>query len=109
MENNFLLEILTEGLPYQFIPSAEGQLIELFNKLFNENKINYKNIKTYATPRRLAVLIEGLDEKQQDIIKDIKGPVVNIALYKNGNYTTAAIGLAKKNGISTDLLIEKEN
>lgn len=109
MENNFLLEILTEELPYQFIPSAEGQLIELFNKLFNENKINYKNIKTYATPRRLAVLIEGLDEKQQDIIKDIKGPVVNIALDENGNYTPAAIGFAKKNGISTDLLYEKDN
>ena len=93
MENNFLLEILTEELPYQFIPSAEGQLIELFNKLFNENKINYKNIKTYATPRRLAVLIEGLDEKQQDIIKKkcINQHHMQWSLMLRKNYLTACI------------------
>ena len=39
MENNFLLEILVQELPYQFIPSAEAQLSELFKKLLDDNKI----------------------------------------------------------------------
>ena len=109
MENNFLLEILVQELPYQFIPSAEAQLSELFKKLLDDNKINFLNIKTYATPRRLALLIEGADEKQQDVAKDVKGPILNIALDANGNYTQAAIGFAKKNGISPDSLYQKDN
>lgn len=109
MENNFLLEILVQELPYQFIPSAEAQLFDLFKKLLDDNKINFLNIKTYATPRRLALLIEGADEKQQDVAKDVKGPILNIALDADGNYTQAAIGFAKKNGVSPDLLYQKDN
>ncbi len=107
--NNFLLEILVQELPYQFIPSAQGQLEELFAKLLNENKLSFKEIKTYATPRRLAVLITGLAFSQEDIIKDVKGPVLNVALDENGNYTNAAIGFAKKNGVSVDSLYKKDN
>lgn len=109
MENNFLLEILVQELPYQFIPSAEGQLADLFKKLLDENKLSYAEIKTYATPRRLAVLIRGIDSAQEDITKDIKGPILNIAVDSNGNYTQAALGFAKKNGIEPEVLYKKDN
>lgn len=109
MENNFLLEILVQELPYQFIPSAEGQLESAFKKLLDENKLGYKEITTYATPRRLAVLIKGVSSSQEDIVKDIKGPILSIALDENGGYSRAAAGFANKNGVSTDALYQKDN
>lgn len=107
--NNFLLEILVQELPYQFIPSAESQLKSAFCKLLDESKLSYEGIKTYATPRRLAVLIKGLASSMEDVIKDVKGPILTIALDDKGNYTPAALGFAKKNGISTDALYKKDN
>lgn len=109
MENNFLLEILVQELPYQFIPNAENQLVDIFTKLLNENKLNFNNIKTYATPRRLALLIEGLQLNQEDIVKDVKGPILNIALDESGNFSPAALGFAKKNGVASDALYKKDN
>ena len=109
MENNFLLEILVQELPYQFIPNAENQLIDIFTKLLDENKLSFSKIKTYATPRRLALLIEGLQLTQEDIVKDIKGPILNVALDENGNFLPAAIGFAKKNGVRPEDLYKKDN
>ncbi len=106
--NNFLLEILVQELPYQFIPSAQAQLESGFKKLLEDNKLKYSKIKTYATPRRLAVVIEGLDYSQDDIIKDVKGPILSIALDESGNYTKAAEGFAKKNGVLPDNLYQKD-
>lgn len=109
MENNFLLEILVQELPYQFIPNAENQLVDIFTKLLNDNKLSFGKIKTYATPRRLALLIENLQLNQEDIVKDVKGPILNIALDENGNFSPAALGFAKKNGITPDSLYKKDN
>lgn len=109
MENNFLLEILVQELPYQFIPSAEKQLVDAFKKLLEENKLQYKEVKTYATPRRLAVLINGLSSQQEDVVKDVKGPILNIALTPDGNYSPAAIGFAKKNNVLVESLYQKDN
>ena len=109
MENNFLLEILVQELPYQFIPSAEKQLVDNFKKLLEENKLQYKEVKTYATPRRLAVLINGLSSQQEDVIKDVKGPILNIALAADGSYSPAAVGFAKKNNVSVESLYQKDN
>ena len=67
---NFLLEVLVQEMPYKFIASGLGQLKSAFEKLFNENNLNFTEIKGYATPRRLAILVEGLDEAQKDIVKD---------------------------------------
>ncbi len=107
--SKYLLEIGTEELPYQFIPVAEKQLQESFKKLFDNNGIKYSLAKSYSTPRRLTVVFEGLDEKQADISKEVKGPIVSVALDANNNFTNAAIGFAKKNGIETKDLIIKDN
>ena len=109
MSNNFLLEILVQELPYQFIPDAKNQLAEIFKTLLNNSKLEYCEIKTYATPRRLALLIKGLQTAQDDIVKDVRGPILSIALDNNGNLTPAASGFAKKNGITTDSLYKKDN
>ncbi len=105
--SKYLLEIGTEELPYRFIPSAIEQLQKGFETLLTTNKIDYSDIKVYATPRRLAVILDGLSKEGKDEVKIIKGPIKNIAYDENGNFTKAAEGFCKKNGIETaDLYLE---
>lgn len=107
--NKYLLEIGVEELPYKFIPDAEKQLKAGFEKFANDNGISFSSIKTFATPRRLTVLIEGLPEKKEDVVKTVKGPIVTIAYDKDGNLTPAANGFAKKNGVAPQDLFTQDN
>lgn len=107
--NKYLLEIGVEELPYKFIPDAEKQLKAGFEKFANDNGISFSSIKTFATPRRLTVLIDGLPEKKEDVVKTVKGPIVTIAYDKDGNLTPAANGFAKKNGVAPQDLFTQDN
>lgn len=109
MKKDFLLEILVQELPYKFVPSAIAQLKSSFTKLFEENALSFDDIKVYATPRRLAVIVEGLPEQQDTIQKEAKGPILNIAKNPDGSFSQAALGFAKKNGVSEKDLFEKDN
>ena len=107
--STYLLEVGTEELPYKFIPQAIEQLNTGFRNFFNENKINFSDIKVYATPRRLAVLVYGLDEKTADEEKIVKGPIAKIAYDENGNLSKAGEGFANKNGVSSSDLYVEDN
>ena len=107
--NKYLLEIGTEELAYKFIPSAMEQLKTEFTKALEENEIKFADIKIYATPRRLTVLIEDLPEKQEDVFKTVKGPIATVAYDENGNLTKAALGFANKNNIAPENLFKQDN
>ncbi|MBQ4077770.1 glycine--tRNA ligase subunit beta [bacterium] len=107
--NKYLLEIGTEELAYKFIPSAMEQLKTEFTKALEENEIKFADIKIYATPRRLTVLIEDLPEKQEDVLKTVKGPIATVAYDENGNLTKAALGFANKNNIAPENLFKQDN
>ena len=79
--NSFLLEILVQELPYKFIPSAIEQLKKGFEQLLNENEIEFENVETFATPRRLVVFINNFSDKQSDCAKILKGPILKIARF----------------------------
>lgn len=105
--SKYLLEIGVEELPYKFIPSAIKQLKDSFGKFLNESNIGFENINVMATPRRLAVIIEGLADAQPDSEKVFKGPIKKIAYDENGNLSRAGEGFAKKNNIDPkDLYVE---
>ncbi len=107
--SKYLLEVGCEELPYKFIPSAIQQLTTSFESFLNGNKVKYENVKVYATPRRLAVIISGLDKESKDEEKIIKGPIKRVAYDENGNLTKAGEGFCKKNGIvPEDLYIEDD-
>jgi len=105
----YLLEVGTEELPYKFIPQAIEQLQSGFTNFLNDNKIKYTNIKTYATPRRLAVIIDGLDNKTADEEKIVKGPIKTVAFDENGNLTKAGEGFTRKNNLTKDDLYIEDN
>ena len=105
----YLLEVGTEELPYKFIPQAIEQLNSGFTNFLNDNKVKFTDIKVYATPRRLAVIIEGLDEKTADEVKIVKGPIKNVAFDESGNLTKAGEGFARKNNLTKDDLYIEDN
>lgn len=107
--STYLLEVGTEELPYKFIPQAIEQLNTGFKTFFEDNKVAYEDIKVYATPRRLAVLVYGLEAKTADEEKILKGPIANIAFDENGNVTKAGEGFARKNNIDPSSLYVEDN
>lgn len=107
--SKYLLEIGTEELPYRFIPSAIKQLKSGFESFLSSNSIKSGEIKVYATPRRLAVIVEDIALKSPDEEKIVKGPVKRVAFDENGNLTRAGEGFLNKNGLSkNDLYIEND-
>lgn len=106
--NNYLLEIGVEELPSRFVNMAIEQLNEKSKKLLIENEIGFEDVKVYATPRRLSLIVEGLDEKQKDIQKEVKGPSVKIAYDDDKKPTKPLLGFMKSQNITEDDLIIKE-
>ena len=98
---NFLLEVGVEELPAQFVASAIKQWQSFIPQSLEENFLSPSRIQVYGTPRRLAVLIQGLPENQPQQVEEIKGPPVKAA-FKDGKPTKAAEGFARKQGISIE-------
>ena len=107
--SKYLLEIGTEELPYKFIPSAIQQLQNGFENFLNTNKINFEKVNVYATPRRLAVIVDDIAKSSPDEVKIVKGPIKKVAYDENGNLTKAGEGFLNKNGLTKeDAYIEND-
>ncbi len=102
-----LLEIGTEEIPARFLPDALLRLKENSEALFNEYRLQFDSIKTYATPRRIALLAD-INPTQEATEVEIWGPPLNVAFDKDGKPTTAAKAFAKTHNINIEDLIKKE-
>jgi glycyl-tRNA synthetase beta chain len=98
---DFLLEIGLEEVPARMIASAEAELLKrTLALLTHEQLVDAEPVaKSYSTPRRLAVLVEGVKEQQSDITEETTGPAVKIA-FKDGLPTSAAEAFARKSGVA---------
>ncbi|MFM7887064.1 MAG: glycine--tRNA ligase subunit beta [Pseudanabaena sp.] len=99
---SFLLEVGTEELPASFIVDALRQWQERIPKILDEHQLTTNRVNVYGTPRRLAVLIDGLPVQQSDRNVELKGPAVGSA-FKDGDPqgepTKALLGFTKSKGI----------
>lgn len=100
---NFLLEVGTEELPASFVDQAIAQWQSRLPQSLDEHFLTPEAIKIYGTPRRLAVLIEGLPIQQADREEEVKGPPASTA-FKDGKPTKAVEGFARKQGVELDTL-----
>jgi len=105
---NFLLEIGLEEMPAHLVTPAIDQLVERAADFMKENRLQYGDIKPFSTPRRLAILISDVADKADDLTKEIKGPAKKAAFDKEGNYSKAAQGFARGQGMTTDDITFKE-
>lgn len=104
---DLLLEIGAEEIPARFLPSALQQLKEKARSLLEEYRLTFEDVLTYASPRRLVLLIKGLQEEQKDLVEKKKGPSKEAAFDEEGNPTRAALGFASKMGLDVkDLKLE---
>ncbi|WP_028561653.1 glycine--tRNA ligase subunit beta [Paenibacillus pinihumi] len=108
MAKDILLEIGLEEVPARFVRGAMNQLKEKTEKWLQESRIAYGEVSAYATPRRLAVLVRDAEEKQSDINEEVKGPSRKIALDDQGNWSKAALGFARSQGVEPEQLFFKE-
>lgn len=106
--DTLLLEIGTEEIPARFLPKINIQLAELVAKKFADKKIPYDTVKVYSTPRRLAFLLTGLAKQQPDNMLEAKGPALKIAKTPEGEYSKAAQGFARSQGVDLADLVEKD-
>jgi glycyl-tRNA synthetase beta chain len=94
----FLLEIGSEELPADFVRIALPQLERLVQNDLAAQRLPFSALQLLGGPRRLAVLIEGLPARQEDLKEERKGPPAGQA-FADGLPTTAAIGFANRCGI----------
>jgi glycyl-tRNA synthetase beta chain len=102
MTQELLLEIGTEELPADYIKPALHHLKEKLGKFLNDSKLHFGTITTFATPRRLAVMVTDLPLRQEDQSKEVTGPPKQAGFDKDNNPTKAAIGFAQSRGATVD-------
>ena len=88
----YLLEIGSEELPATFVPIGCRQLDKGIRELLEKEKIPFKSLKTYGTPRRLAVCVEGLALGKPSHVTEKKGPALSAAFDEQGKSTAAGTG-----------------
>jgi glycyl-tRNA synthetase beta chain len=96
---DFLVELGTEELPPKALKTLGEAFLAGIEKGLKSAGLSYSATRYYAAPRRLAVLIEQLEEQQADRTQNLDGPPVLAAFDKDGNPTQAALGFAKKCGV----------
>ena len=75
--NELLLELFSEEIPARMQQNAANQLAKDLETKFNENSISFTKIFSYSTPRRVAVIVEGLPEKTEAKNLIRKGPKID--------------------------------
>lgn len=110
MTKQFLMEIGLEEIPAHIVTPSINQLVEKVTTFLNENRLEFSSIESFSTPRRLAIRINELADKQTNIEEKAKGPAKRIALDKEGEWSKAALGFARgQQASSDDLFFEDFN
>ena len=108
MTHNLLVELGLEEMPAYVVTPAMKQLGEKMKAFLADNRLTFEDIEVFSTPRRLAVRVKGLADKQSDLEEDFKGPAKKIALDADGNFTKAAEGFVRGKGLSVDDITFRE-
>lgn len=96
---DILLEIGLEEIPARLLKPTLADLKNGIKKSLNDNRIEYKDVKTYGTPRRLVLNVTGVADKQEDLNLTNIGPSRQVAYDSEGHPTKACIGFAKSQGL----------
>ncbi|MNH72169.1 Glycine--tRNA ligase beta subunit [compost metagenome] len=108
MAKDLLFEIGLEEVPARFIRAAMDQLKDRMVKWLADSVITHGEVQAFATPRRLAVLVQDVAEKQEDVHEEVKGPSRKIALDENGQWSKAALGFARSQGVDPEQFTFKD-
>jgi glycyl-tRNA synthetase beta chain len=99
MSGDFLVELGTEELPPKALLSLSEAFTDGIVSGFTSHNLAFGEVISYAAPRRLTVLIKGLDTQAPDAEIVAWGPPIKVAFDEGGKPTRAAEAFAAKNGI----------
>lgn len=102
--STILFELGCEELPPKSLKSLRDALQASVTEQLNEAGISFESINAFAAPRRLALQIQGISDKQPDRSEQKRGPAIKAAFDAEGNPTRAAMGFAKGLGIDASEL-----
>ncbi|WP_375765830.1 glycine--tRNA ligase subunit beta [Archangium gephyra] len=105
MASDLLLEIGAEEIPASFIVPALEDLKRIITERAAEARLKHGEVRTYGTPRRLAVWVKDVTERGEDITREVLGPSVKAAFDKDGKPTKAAEKFAESQKLSVDALL----
>jgi len=108
MTQNLLFELGCEELPPKSLKKLSQALLDNISAGLQEAGLSYDQTRAYATPRRLAVLIDDLQTFQADKVVEKRGPAIQAAYGPDGSPSKAALGFAASCGASFDQLEKLE-
>lgn len=98
-QQDLLIELGTEELPPKALLTLSNAFADNLRQQLQNAQLSFTDLHTYATPRRLAILVKALQTQQPDKEVDRRGPALTAAFDEQGNPTQAALGFAKSCGI----------
>lgn len=104
MSKTLLVEIVTEEIPAGYIEPALEAMATLMGQKLSQARIEHGALEPFGTPRRLAIVIRDVAERQASITKEVVGPPKAVAFDAEGQPTRAAEGFAKSQGVSVNRL-----
>src|SRR5690625_2504810 len=96
MNRDLLVELGVEELPSSFLREGLRSMREAVESLLKGARLGYESIETLGTPRRMALIIRGLAERQPDREERVVGPAAKIAFNDAGELSKAALGFIQK-------------
>ncbi len=107
--DTFLLEIGVEELPHRDIEAVKTQAVDIFERMLDEQKLSHGPVTLWVTPRRIAFQIEGLAGRQEDVLREARGPKKAAARTPEGEWTVPAQKFAEAQGASTaDIFFQEQ-
>jgi glycyl-tRNA synthetase beta chain len=98
--SRLVFEIGAEELPPAAAWEGLSQLRDAAEAAFRSHRISYRAIAAYATPRRLVLVADGVAPRQEDLVREVRGPAAKAAFTPDGLPTAAAHGFARAQGVA---------
>jgi glycyl-tRNA synthetase beta chain len=108
VSRTLLLEIGVEEVPSVPLYDAVSQLQARAATALDAARLTCGEVRSYGSPRRLALVVTALEDRQDDLSLRVKGPAVKAAFDADGNPTKAAEGFARSRGVAVSDLVRAE-
>ncbi|MEI6157087.1 MAG: glycine--tRNA ligase subunit beta, partial [Atribacterota bacterium] len=106
--NDLLLEIGVEELPTSLISSIFEQLSNTFLRTFSDARLGYDTFQVWGSPRRMVIFLSGLQNQQEPIVTEVKGPARKTGFSEKGEFLRPALAFARSQKIQPSDLFVKE-
>ncbi len=103
-----VLEIGAEEMPAGFLPAAVERMELDGARLLEEERVVFRCVRSYATPRRLALYVKEVAPVGRSLVREVRGPACDVAFDEAGAPTRAAQGFARAQGVRVEDLAVKE-